>query len=129
MTKIPEELFYSKEHEWVMVEKGNARIGITDYAQDQLGDVVFVEIPAVGEKFEMNNRFAVLESVKAVADAFIPITGIVVEANEALLDNPELLNEDPYGEGWIAVVEVVKEKELTELMDAAGYAKFLEEEA
>ncbi|MGI6574756.1 MAG: glycine cleavage system protein GcvH [bacterium] len=128
MSKIPEGLKYSKEHEWVRVDGGKAYVGITDYAQDQLGDVVFVELPEVGEEFKANERFGVIESVKAVADVYLPVTGAVVEINEALLDSPELLNDDPYGEGWMVVVSVADEGELEDLFTAGEYGKFLQEE-
>lgn len=127
--KIPAELLYSTDHEWVKVENGKAIIGITDFAQDQLGDVVFVEVPELGTDLGAGDGFSTIESVKAVSDVYSPIFGKVVEANEELSDAPQLINEDPYGKGWIAVVEIAAESELKELMDAEAYKKLLSEEA
>ncbi|MGE4589269.1 MAG: glycine cleavage system protein GcvH [Acidaminococcaceae bacterium] len=127
--KIPAELLYSTDHEWVKVENGKAIIGITDFAQDQLGDVVFVEVPEVGTDLGAGDGLSTIESVKAVSDVYSPISGKVVEANGELSDAPQLINEDPYGKGWIAVVEIAAESELKELMDAEAYKKLLSEEA
>lgn len=127
--KIPAELLYSKDHEWVKVENGKAVIGITDFAQDQLGDVVFVEVPEVGTEIGAGDGLSTIESVKAVSDVYSPLSGKVVEANEELTDAPQLINEDAYGKGWIAVVEIADENELKELLDAAAYKKLLSEEA
>ena len=127
--KILAELLYSKDHEWVKIEDGKATIGITDFAQDQLGDVVFVEIPEVGAELGAGDGIATIESVKAVSDVYAPISGTVIEANEELADAPELINEDAYGKGWIAVIELGDEAELEALLDAAGYEKMLSEEA
>ena len=117
----PDDLRYSKEHEWVRVDGSRATIGITSYAADELGDVVFVELPEVGATLSQFGTFGVVESVKAVSDLYAPISGEVVEVNEALRDSPELLNADAFGEGWIARVELSDTTELDGLMDAAAY--------
>ena len=129
MSKIPEKLLYLETHEWVRFENEKAYVGITDYAQDQLGDVVIVELPAVGEEFQAKSSIAVVESVKAASDIYAPISGTVVEVNEALEDNPQLVNEDPYGEGWMVVLTVDNEEEIKALLSAEDYGKILEEEA
>jgi len=126
---IPEGIYYSEDHEWVKVEEGVGTIGITDFAQDELGDIVFVELPQVGDEFDKEDNFVVIESVKAVSDLYMPVSGEVVEVNEDLLDQPELVNEDPYEGGWIVKVSLSDESELEELMDADEYSSFLEEEA
>ena len=118
----PEDLAYSREHEWVRAEGSRATIGITSFAADELGDIVFVELPEVGASLSQFGTFGVVESVKAVSDLFSPISGEVVEVNQALGDSPELLNSDPFGEGWIARVEMSDTAELDALMDAAAYA-------
>ena len=119
----PDDLRYSKEHEWVRVEDGDrATIGITSFAADELGDIVFIELPEVGTTLTQFAPFGVVESVKAVSDLFAPTSGEVTEVNEALRDAPELLNTDPYGEGWIARVAVSDSAGLDALMDAAAYA-------
>ena len=120
--KFPTELKYSKEHEWVRQDGRRVVVGITDFAQSQLGDIVFVELPAVGAAITAGKRFSVVESVKAVSDIFAPINGKVVEINEALNDTPEKVNQDPYGDGWIAVVEVAEGTSLDDLMDSEAYA-------
>ena len=119
---FPDDLRYSKEHEWVRVDGSVATIGITSYAADELGDIVFVELPAAGSALEQFATFGVVESVKAVSDLFAPISGTVAETNQALADRPELLNTDPFGDGWIARVELADPAELDALMDAAAYA-------
>lgn len=126
---IPEGLFYSEDHEWVKVEEGVGTIGITDFAQDELGDIVFVELPQVGDEFDKEDNFGVIESVKAVSDLYMPVSGEVIEVNEDLLDQPELVNEEPYEGGWIVKVSLSDESEIEELMDADEYSSFLEEEA
>ena len=118
----PDDLRYSKEHEWVRADAGNATIGITSFAADELGDIVFVELPEVGSQLTQFGTFGVVESVKAVSDLYSPVSGTVVEVNEALRDAPELLNSDPFGDGWIARVELGDTAELEALMDADGYA-------
>ncbi len=122
----PEELKYTDDHEWVRVENGKAYVGVTHYAQEQLGDVVFVELPDIGEEFEMGDSFGVVESVKTVSDLFMPLSGKVVEINEDLEDSPEAVNEDPYGEGWIIAIELSDESQLDQLMDSEAYQKTLE---
>ena len=118
----PDDLRYSKEHEWVRLDGSRATIGITSFAADELGDVVFVELPEVGVALSQFATFGVVESVKAVSDLYAPVSGEVVEVNEALRDSPELLNSDAFGEGWIAKVELSDTAELDGLMDAAAYA-------
>ncbi|HUF05938.1 MAG TPA: glycine cleavage system protein GcvH [Candidatus Binatia bacterium] len=118
----PDDLAYSREHEWVRVEDGRATIGITSFAANELGDIVFVELPEVGATLTQFGTFGVVESVKAVSDLYAPVSGEVIEVNEALRDAPELMNSDPFGEGWIAKVELGDRSELDALLDAAGYA-------
>jgi glycine cleavage system H protein len=118
----PDDLRYSKEHEWVRAEDGRATIGITSFAADELGDIVFVELPEAGKALTQFGTFGVVESVKAVSDLYAPISGTVAEVNEALRERPELLNTDPFGEGWIARVELGDPAELDNLMDAEAYA-------
>ena len=119
---FPDDLRYSKEHEWVRADGTRATIGITSFAADELGDIVFVELPEVGTSLNQFQTFGVVESVKAVSDLYSPVSGSVVEVNEALRDAPELLNSDAFGEGWIAKVELSDPAELDALMDAAAYA-------
>jgi glycine cleavage system H protein len=126
--EFPEDLKFSKEHEWVLVEGGVATVGITDYAQDQLGDIVFVELPAVGDKVSKEDAFGVVESVKAVSDIYAPVSGKVVEVNDDLPENPEMLNEDPYGDGWIIKIEMSDPEEVQDLMTAAEYEEYVAEE-
>ena len=126
--EFPEDLKYSKEHEWVLVEGSVATVGITDYAQDQLGDIVFVELPAVGDKVSKEDAFGVVESVKAVSDIYAPVSGKVLEVNDDLPENPEMLNEDPYGDGWIIKIEMSDREELDDLMTAAEYEQYVAEE-
>ena len=122
---VPGDLQYTKSHEWVRVEDGVATIGITDHAQDELGDVVFVELPETGATLAPGDSFGAVESVKAVSDLYSPVGGEVVEVNEALNDQPEKINEDPYGEGWIVKLSVSGEGDL---LAASDYEQFLEEE-
>jgi glycine cleavage system H protein len=119
---FPDDLRYSKEHEWVRVENGRASIGITSFAADELGDIVFIELPEPGSALSQFGTFGVVESVKAVSDLYAPVSGTVVEVNDALRERPELLNSDPFGEGWIASVELSDPGELDTLMDAEAYA-------
>jgi len=123
---VPEHLRYTEDHEWVRVEDGRATFGITDYAQDALGDVVFVQVPSVGSVVTRGASISEVESTKSVSDVYAPVSGTVVEANDALADAPQKLNEDPYGEAWIAVVEVSDPTELDALLDAATYRKLVE---
>jgi glycine cleavage system H protein len=122
MAAYPEELSYSREHEWVRANGSTATIGITSYAADELGDIVFVELPEVGAQLTQFGTFGVVESVKAVSDLYAPVSGEVTEVNEALRDAPELLNSDPFGEGWIARVTLADTAELDSLLDADAYA-------
>ena len=125
--KIIDGIKYTKEHEWVKIEGNEAKIGITDFAQHNLGDIVFVELPKVGADFKAGDSIGVVESVKSVSDIFSPIHGTVFKVNEALSEKPEKLNEDPYG-SWIAVLKVKEIKEDSGLMDSAAYAAFCETE-
>ena len=118
---IPQELKYTKDHEWVKQEGGNIRVGITHHAQKELGDIVFVELPEVGRKVKKGELVATVESVKAVGEVYAPASGEVVEVNTSLEASPELVNKNPYGEGWIFVLKVTDPAELDELLDAAGY--------
>jgi glycine cleavage system H protein len=123
--EFPEGLKYSKEHEWVLVEGTSATIGITEYAQEELGDIVFVELPEVGEKIVKDDPFGAVESVKAVSDIYAPVSGEVTETNEILPDNPETINDDPYGDGWMVRVELSDIDDLKDLMDADEYAEYV----
>ncbi len=125
----PDDLLYSKEHEWIQRESDVATIGITEYAQKELGDVVFAELPEVGATFNANDAFGSVESVKAVSEVYTPVSGKIVEANESLLDNPEKINDDPYGEGWIIRIHVENPAELETLMSSQEYSEYVEEEA
>ena len=127
--ELPSGLKYSREHEWVRVEENTALIGITDFAQAELGDVVYVELPEVGLEVEANNTFGVVESVKAVSDLFAPVSGVVTEVNTTLEDEPELVNSDPYEDGWMIRVEMKDESELNDLLEADSYRAFTEEES
>jgi len=118
---IPSDLRYTKEHEWVRVEGDEATVGITDYAAEQLGDIVFVELPDPGREIEQFATLGVVESVKAVSDLFAPVAGEVVARNEVLGDRPELVNGDPYGEGWMVRLRITDTDQLGELLDAAAY--------
>ncbi|MET0628961.1 MAG: glycine cleavage system protein GcvH [Acidimicrobiia bacterium] len=124
---FPEQLRYSAEHEWVAVEGARARIGITDFAQDALGDVVYVQLPDVGALVMANASIAEVESTKSVSEIYAPVSGTVVEVNQALDDTPEQVNQDPYGSGWIFVVELAEPEQVDALMDAAAYRALVEE--
>ena len=124
--EYPEDLKYSSEHEWVAVDGNRARVGITDYAQDALGDVVFVSLPASGASVDAGSTCAEVESTKSVSDIYAPVSGTIVEVNTTLDDTPEELNADPYGSGWIFVVEMSDPGELDALLDAAGYRSLVE---
>ena len=119
----PDDLAYSHEHEWVRVDGSRATIGITSFAADELGDIVFVELPEIGTGLSQFATFGVVESVKAVSDLYAPVSGQVVEVNEALREAPELMNSDPFGEGWIARVDLADRSELDQLLDADAYAR------
>jgi glycine cleavage system H protein len=122
---VPEELEYTRSHEWIRTEDDTATIGITDYAQEELGDIVYVELPEEGDTFEAGDSFGSIESVKAVSDLYTPVGGEVVEVNVALNDSPEKINEDPYGDGWIVKLRVSEEGDL---LSASDYEQLLEEE-
>jgi glycine cleavage system H protein len=126
--EFPEDLKYSKEHEWARTENDGLVVGITDYAQDSLGEIVYVELPEEGSKVSRGEAFGVVESTKAVSDLYSPVTGTVAEVNDTLLDNPELINEDPYEDGWLIRITLSDASEVGDLMDASEYATFLEEE-
>jgi glycine cleavage system H protein len=129
MSNVPENLHYSKDHEWVRVDGDIAIIGITDYAQNSLGDVVYVELPKPGEDFSANEPFGSVESVKAVSEMFTPVSGSVVEINETLSDEPEKVNSDPYGEGWMIRVRMATPGEVDSLLTAAEYEDFTKAES
>jgi glycine cleavage system H protein len=125
MATYPAELRYTREHEWAKVEGSRARVGITHFAQEQLGDVVFVELPKVGARVSQMQTFGVVESVKAVSDLFAPLAGEVVEANQALVEHPEQVNRDPYGQGWMIVIALGDPTEADALMSAVDYEAYL----
>jgi glycine cleavage system H protein len=118
---VPQDLFYAKTHEWVALEDGIATVGITDFAQSQLSDLTFVEVPEVGTVFEAGDEAAVVESVKAAADVYAPVAGEVIEVNSELEDAPELINNDPFGKGWLFKIKVVNEAQVDDMMDADSY--------
>lgn len=122
----PDSFYYTKDHEWVKIDENEATVGITDFAQKQLGDVVYVELPQSGVQLEFHQSFGVIESVKAVSDIYSPISGEVIEINQELNDSPELVNEDPHDKGWIIRIKIKDEGELDKLMSASEYEKFLE---
>lgn len=124
---IPSNLMYTKDHEWVKIEGDIATVGITEHAQHQLGDIVFVELPETDEKVEVHGALGVVESTKAVSDVYSPVSGSILEKNDTVVDSPERINEDPYGDGWLVRIKFTgKDKEL---MDAKAYEKYLKEEA
>jgi glycine cleavage system H protein len=124
---VPDDLRYTSDHEWVKVEGDTIRIGITDYAQDALGDVVFVQMPEVGAAVAAGDSFSEIESTKSVSDVYVPIAGTVTEVNEAARESPEQVNQDPYGNGWICVIRVEDPGAVDALMDAAAYRKLIED--
>jgi glycine cleavage system H protein len=128
MANVPEDLHYSKDHEWVRVEGDEAIIGITDYAQNSLGDVVYVELPKPGDQFAANESFGSVESVKAVSEVFTPVTGEVTSINESLADEPEKVNADPYGNGWMLRIRMSSRGEVDSLLTAAEYEDFTKAE-
>ena len=129
MANVPENLHYSKDHEWVRVEGDTAVVGITDHAQEQLGDVVYVELPKPAEEFSANESFGSVESVKAVSEVFTPVSGKVTEANDSLNDEPEKVNQDPYGEGWMIKIKMSSAGEVDSLLTAAEYEDFTKAES
>lgn len=126
--EFPKDFKYTQEHEWIKVEGNIATVGITDYAQDSLGDVVYVELPQEGGTVTKNEPFGVVESVKAVSDLYSPVSGNVTEVNDAIIDSPEVINEDPYGDAWMIKVEISSADDLGDLLSADEYQKFIEEE-
>jgi glycine cleavage system H protein len=127
--EIPDDLFYTKEHEWARREGNIIVVGVSSYAQDSLGDIVFVELPKIGESLSQNDTFGVVESVKAVSDLFSPVSGKVLEINETVTKSPELINQDSYGEGWLIKLSMSDDSELHNLMNAVEYEEYLNEEA
>lgn len=125
----PDDLKYTRSHEWARVDGNIVTIGLTDYAQESLGDIVHIELPEDGKEINKEEVFGVVESVKAVSDIYSPVTGEVVEINEALMDSPEVANDDPYGEAWMIKVKIDDASELEGLMDCKEYKKFVEEES
>jgi glycine cleavage system H protein len=126
--EFPDDLGYSKEHEWSRLDGNRVVVGITDFAQDELGDVVYVELPTVATEIEAMGTFGVIESVKAVSDLYVPISGTVVEVNAVLEDHPELVNESPYGEGWMIVIDMSNPDDFQQLLSAAAYQAYIEQE-
>ena len=124
---VPNDRRYTPDHEWARLEDGRVRIGITDYAQDALGDVVFVELPEVGTKVEKGASCSEVESTKSVSEIYAPVSGVIVEVNAELADNPQRLNEDPYGEGWICVIEPTDPAAFDALLDAEGYQRLVQD--
>jgi len=122
---IPGNLKYTKDHEWLRLEGTTAVVGVTDFAQGELGDIVFIEVETIGEKLEKEETFGTIEAVKTVSDMFMPVGGELIEFNEALADNPEKVNKDPYGEGWIVKIRVADPAEVGELLDAAQYKELV----
>jgi glycine cleavage system H protein len=123
---VPDDLRYSSDHEWARLEGGKVRVGITDFAQDTLGDVVFVQVPELGATVAAGGTFGEVESTKSVSDLYAPVAGTIVEVNGDLADAPNRLNEDPYGEGWICVIETDDTSQLDALLDAEGYRKLID---
>lgn len=124
--KIPAELKYTEDHEWIRVEGDSAIVGITDFAQGELGDVVFVEIETEGEELDKGETFGTVEAVKTVSDLFMPVDGVVSEVNEALADEPELVNKDPYGKGWMIKIKISDQSKLENLLSAEDYKRMIE---
>jgi glycine cleavage system H protein len=124
--KIPDSLKYTKDHEWIRIENDEAYIGITDFAQNELGDIVFVEVETVGESLEKEEVFGTIEAVKTVSDLFMPISGEVLDFNETLADEPELVNKDPYGEGWIIKITIADSSEVDDLLSPSQYKEVIE---
>jgi glycine cleavage system H protein len=124
---VPKDLKYSEEHEWVQVESGLATVGITDYAQKELGDIVFVELPSLGEQVTQMEPFGTVEAVKAVSELYSPVSGEVIEVNAKLEDTPQIINSDPYGEGWMVKIQVANEKDLENLLSPKEYREFIGE--
>ncbi|MFH8405930.1 glycine cleavage system protein GcvH [Streptomyces sp. NPDC018019] len=129
MANIPAELSYTKDHEWVRVRGDQATVGITDHAQRRLGDIVYAELPKQGERFDAGDAFGSLESVKAVTEVYVPLTGTVLAVNDTVNDEPEQINDEPYDGGWLVVLRLTRPAELDGLLDAKAYESYLREEA
>lgn len=125
---VPEEFYYTKDHEWAQVDENIVTVGVTDYAQGTLGEIVYLELPEEGQKVTQNEPFGVVESVKAVSDLFAPVSGTVIEVNQSLVDNPGPINDDPMDEGWLIRIEMDTERELANLMRAPDYKKLISKE-
>jgi glycine cleavage system H protein len=125
----PDNIKYHKEHTWVKASGKKATVGITDYAQDALGDIVYIDLPEVDATVEANTEMSEIESTKATSSVIAPVSGTIIEVNEKLADSPETINEDPYGKGWIAIIEMDNESEVDDLMDPGDYERYIEEEA
>ncbi|HEB75666.1 MAG TPA: glycine cleavage system protein GcvH [Nitrospirae bacterium] len=126
---FPDDLKYHKEHTWVRISGKKVTVGITDYAQDSLGDIVYIDLPEVDAEISKDSEFSEIESTKATSSVIAPVSGTVIEVNEDLEESPEIINEDPYGKGWIAVVELSDPSEIDDLLDSADYERYVEEEA
>lgn len=126
---FPDDIKYHREHTWVKVAGKKATVGITDYAQDALGDIVYIDLPEIDAEITKDSEFSEIESTKATSSVIAPVSGTVIEVNEDLEESPEIINEDPYGKGWIAVVELTDPSELDDLLDGADYERYIEEEA
>lgn len=122
---IPEELKYTKDHEWARIEGDVATVGITDYAQSELGDIVYVELPQIGKKTKQSESFGTIEAVKAVSDLFAPLSGEIVEVNNSLANQPEVINKDPYGEGWLVKIKFSNKNEINNLLDKSAYEELI----
>lgn len=122
---IPDELKYTKDHEWIKIEGDTATVGVTDFAQNELGDIVYIEVNTVGESLEQEETFGTIEAVKTVSDLFMPVSGEVIEFNDNLESNPEIVNKDPYGDGWIVKIKISDTDEVNDLLDAAAYKDLL----
>ena len=129
MSAYPDDRRYTKSHEWIRLDGDVATVGISDHAQKELGEIVFVELPEVGEIFDANEEFGTIESVKAVSELFLPVAGEILELNKVLTDEPGAVNEDPHGDGWLVKIKISSDAELDELMNGSTYEKFIEEEA
>jgi len=127
--EFPDDVKYTKDHEWIKIEDNIATIGITDYAQEKLGDIVYVELPDVGETLEKGDAFGSVESVKSVSDCYTPVAGEVIEVNDLLVESPEAINEDPYGEGWMVKIKLQKNQQLDDLMTNVEYENYVSEES
>jgi len=128
MTAYPDDRRYTKSHEWIRLDGDVATVGISDHAQKELGEIVFVDLPEAGEIFDAKEEFGTIESVKAVSEIFLPVAGEIIELNKALAEEPAAVNEDPHGDGWLVKIKISSDAELDELMNAADYEKFIEEE-